>query len=100
MKPDSHRNKKCKTHVKWRTLNPIFNEEFQFESSPQDLNKQALILTVWDKDIGKSNDFLGSLVIGYNSKGERLQQWMDCIRLPDQYHEKWHCLAGDNVLGN
>ncbi|XP_058978533.1 rabphilin-3A-like [Musca domestica] len=98
MKPDSHRNKKYKTSVKWRTLNPIYNEEFHFEAGPHDLNKQSLVLTVWDKDLGKSNDFLGSLVIGHNSKGERLQQWLDCIRLPDHYHEKWHCLAGDNPL--
>ncbi|XP_037881195.1 synaptotagmin-like protein 4 isoform X1 [Glossina fuscipes] len=98
LKPDFHRNKKYKTSIKWRTLNPIYNEEFQFEASPHDLNKQCLILTVWDKDLGKSNDFLGSLVIGHNSKGERLQQWLDCIRLPDHVHEKWHCLSGDNPL--
>ncbi|KAI8116645.1 Double C2-like domain-containing protein beta [Lucilia cuprina] len=84
--------------VKWRTLNPIYNEEFHFEASPHDLNKQSIIITVWDKDLGKSNDFLGSLIIGFNSKGERLQQWLDCIRLPDHFHEKWHCLAGENPL--
>lgn len=96
LKPDSHKNKKYKTGVKWRTLNPIYREEFYFESSPHDLNKQTLFITVWDKDIGKSNDFLGSLVIGYNSKGERLQQWLDCIKLPDHFHEKWHCLSGEH----
>ncbi|XP_017485868.1 PREDICTED: double C2-like domain-containing protein beta [Rhagoletis zephyria] len=96
LKPDSHKNKKYKTGVKWRTLNPIYREEFFFESSPHDLNKQTLFITVWDKDIGKSNDFLGSLVIGYNSKGERLQQWLDCIKLPDHFHEKWHCLSGEH----
>ncbi|XP_054730962.1 rabphilin-1 [Anastrepha obliqua] len=96
LKPDLHKNKKYKTGVKWRTLNPIYREEFYFESSPHDLNKQTLIITVWDKDIGKSNDFLGSLIIGYNSKGERLQQWLDCIKLPDHFHEKWHCLSGEH----
>lgn len=105
LKPDSHRNKKHKTSVKWRNLNPIFNEEFYFETRPNELDKQSLIITVWDKgmshfcislfilfrpshfnvlvfmycvfvffslwneDLGKSNDFLGSLVIGYASKG-------------------------------
>ncbi|XP_037935358.1 uncharacterized protein LOC119669516 [Teleopsis dalmanni] len=98
LKPDPHKNKKYKTSIKWRTLNPIYNEEFYFEASPHDLTKQMLIITVWDKDIGKSNDFLGSLIIGYNSKGNRLQQFLDCIRLPDHFHEKWHCLAGDNPL--
>nr|XP_016923304.1 double C2-like domain-containing protein beta isoform X2 [Drosophila suzukii] len=96
LKPDAHKNKKHKTSVKWRTLNPIFNEEFYFEASPHDLNKEMLILTVWDKDLGKSNDFLGSLQLGAQSKGDRLQQWLDCIRLPDHFHEKWHCLAPDN----
>ncbi|XP_068159146.1 rabphilin-3A [Drosophila tropicalis] len=96
LKPDAHKNKKHKTSVKWRTLNPVYNEEFYFEASPHDLNKEMLILTVWDKDLGKSNDFLGSLQLGAQSKGERLQQWLDCIRLPDHFHEKWHCLAADN----
>ncbi|EDW63043.1 rabphilin-3A isoform X2 [Drosophila virilis] len=96
LKPDVHKNKKHKTSVKWRTLNPIYNEEFYFEASPHDLNKEMLILTVWDKDLGKSNDFLGSLQLGAQSKGDRLQQWLDCIRLPDHFHEKWHCLAPDN----
>lgn len=76
-------------------MNPIFNEEFSFETRPNEMDKQALIFTVWDKDIGKSNDFLGSLVIGYNSKGRRLKQWKDCIRLPDHFHEQWHCLSGE-----
>lgn len=78
---------------------------------------------VWDEDLGKSNDFLGSLVIGCSSKGihkmhshcsfrfilslqlfvsfyvfpqgKRLKQWKDCIRLPDCFHDQWHYLAND-----
>ncbi|XP_055386855.1 double C2-like domain-containing protein beta isoform X2 [Condylostylus longicornis] len=94
LKPDSHR-KKYKTNVKWRNLNPIFNEEFLFETRPNDLDKQCLIITVWDKDLGKSNDFLGSLILGHNSKGRRLKQWQDCVKLPDHYHEQWHCLSNE-----
>lgn len=95
LKPDSHRNKKFKTNVKWRNLNPVFNEEFFFETRPNELDKQSLIITVWDKDLGKSNDFLGSLVIGHASKGKRLKQWKDCIRIPDCFHDQWHYLADD-----
>lgn len=94
LKPDSHR-KKFKTSIKWRNLNPVFNEEFMFESRPNDFDKQFLIITVWDKDFGKSNDFLGSLMLGPTSKGRRLKQWRDCVRLPDHYHEQWHCLSAD-----
>ena len=94
MKPDPHR-RKHKTTIKWRNLNPVFNEEFAFETRPNDLDKQSLIITVWDKDLGKSNDFLGSLVIGVNSKGRRLKQWKDCVRIPDHFHEQWHCLSSE-----
>lgn len=95
LKPDAHRNKKHKTSVKWRNLNPVFNEEFSFETRPNELDKQSLVFTVWDMDLGKSNDFLGSLVIGYTSKGKRLKQWKDCIRSPDCFHEQWHQLSSD-----
>lgn len=49
LKPDSHR--KFKTCIKWRNLNPVFNEEFFFEKlRPNELHdKQSLIITVWDK---------------------------------------------------
>lgn len=95
LKPDSHRNKKHKTSIKWRTLHPVFNEEFSFETRPSELDKQSLVITVWDKDIGKPDDFLGSLLIGHNSKGRRWKQWKDCIRLPDHFHEQWHCLSSE-----
>lgn len=53
LRPDSHR-KKYKTSIKWRNLNPVFNEEFFFETRPNELDKQALTITVWDKDLGIS----------------------------------------------
>lgn len=53
LRPDSNR-KKFKTAVKWRNLNPVFNEEFSFETSPNSLDKQTLVVTVWDKDIGNN----------------------------------------------
>lgn len=74
-------------------MNPIYNEEFLFETRPTELAKQCLALTVWDKDYGKSNDFLGGLVIGATSKGKRLKHWLDCIKFPDHKHEQWHCLT-------
>lgn len=74
IRPDSHR-KKCKTGVKWRTLNPIFQEEFSFETRPSEMDKQTLYISVWDRDLAKSDDFLGSLIIGHTSKGSRLKQW-------------------------
>ncbi|CAG9559247.1 unnamed protein product [Danaus chrysippus] len=90
--PDPY-HKKHKTSIKWRNLNPVWNEEFHFETRPTELSRQNLTLTVWDKDYGKPNDFLGSLVLGASSKGRRLKHWMDCIKFPDHRHEQWHSLT-------
>ncbi|KAK9746657.1 C2 domain [Popillia japonica] len=63
LRPDPY-HKKYKTSIKWKNLNPVFNEEFQFETRPTELATQSLYITVWDKDYGKSNDYLGGLILG------------------------------------
>nr|XP_037872297.1 rabphilin-3A isoform X2 [Bombyx mori] len=95
--PDPY-HKKHKTSIKWRNLNPVWNEEFLFETRPTELSRQNLTLTVWDKDYGKPNDFLGSLILGASSKGRRLKHWMDCIKYPDHRHEQWHSLTDTQHL--
>ncbi|XP_061722431.1 rabphilin-3A isoform X1 [Cydia pomonella] len=95
--PDPY-HKKHKTSIKWRNLNPVWNEEILFETRPTELSRQNLTLTVWDKDYGKPNDFLGSLVLGASSKGRRLKHWMDCIKFPDHRHEQWHALTDTQHL--
>ena len=64
LKPDSLHHK-YKTSVKWKNLNPVFNDEFVFETKMTELPKQALEITVWDKDYGKSNDYLGKFITVY-----------------------------------
>uniref|UniRef100_A0A8B9M2C1 Double C2 domain beta n=1 Tax=Accipiter nisus TaxID=211598 RepID=A0A8B9M2C1_9AVES len=59
LKPDEDKKSKHKTAVKKKTLNPEFNEEFCYEIKHGDLAKKTLEITVWDYDIGKSNDFIG-----------------------------------------
>lgn len=54
------------TTIKWKTLNPEWNEEFAFATRLTDLMKLTLCLTVWDKDFGKSNDYLGNALIFFN----------------------------------
>ncbi|KAJ9582353.1 hypothetical protein L9F63_003313 [Diploptera punctata] len=94
LKPDPF-HRKFKTAIKWKNLNPVFNEEFVFDTKMTELPKQALEITVWDKDYGKSNDYLGGLQLGWHSKGERLKHWVDMIKFPDHKHEGWHNLGED-----
>ncbi|KAF5291802.1 hypothetical protein FQA39_LY14290 [Lamprigera yunnana] len=95
LRPDPY-HKKHKTTIKWKNLNPNFNEEFAFETRLTELSTQSLRVTVWDKDYGKSNDYLGGLVLGgLASKGHRLKHWLDMIHYPDHRHECWHNLTED-----
>ncbi|KAJ8921246.1 hypothetical protein NQ315_013718 [Exocentrus adspersus] len=95
LKPDPY-HRKHKTSIKWKNLNPVYNEEFAFETRPTELYTQSLYITVFDKDYGKSNDYLGGLILGgTGSKGKRLKHWLDMIRYPDHRHEQWHNLTED-----
>lgn len=93
LRPDPY-HRKHKTSIKWKELNPVYNEEFAFETRPTELATQSLYVTVFDKDYGKSNDYLGGLIIGgVGSKGRRLKHWLDMIKYPDHHHECWHNLS-------
>lgn len=48
------------TSIKRKTLNPEWNEEFAFATRLTELMKLTLCISVWDKDFGKSNDYLGT----------------------------------------
>ncbi|XP_074045262.1 double C2-like domain-containing protein beta [Macrotis lagotis] len=95
LKPDVEKKSKHKTAVKKKTLNPEFNEEFCYEIKHGDLAKKTLEVTVWDYDIGKSNDFIGGVVLGINAKGERLKHWFDCLKNKDKKIERWHTLTNE-----
>ncbi len=53
-----------KTTVKKHTLQPEFNEEFIFQNIQlKDLISKTLQITVYDKDIGKKDDYIGKYII-------------------------------------
>uniref|UniRef100_A0A8C9TA28 Double C2 domain beta n=3 Tax=Scleropages formosus TaxID=113540 RepID=A0A8C9TA28_SCLFO len=95
LKPDENKKSKHKTAVKKKTLNPEFNEEFFYEIKYADLSKKTLEVTVWDYDIGKSNDFIGGVSLGINASGERLKHWFDCLKNKDKKIERWHTLTNE-----
>ncbi|XP_059146253.1 double C2-like domain-containing protein beta isoform X4 [Physella acuta] len=95
LKPDKDKKSKYKTTIKKRTLNPEYNEEFTYEIRHNELAKKTLEITVWDKDIGKTNDFIGGVQLGINSKGERLKHWFDTLKNPDREYRRWHVLSAE-----
>ncbi|KAJ8414169.1 hypothetical protein AAFF_G00050390 [Aldrovandia affinis] len=95
LKPDLHKKSKHKTAVIKKTLNPEFNEEFFYEISFSELSSKTLEVTVWDYDLGKSNDFIGGVSLGCQSQGDALRHWVDCLKNKGQKMERWHTLTNE-----
>ncbi|XP_047448102.1 rabphilin-3A-like isoform X2 [Mugil cephalus] len=96
LKPDMGKKGKCKTQIKKRTLNPEFNEEFSYDIKHSELAKKTLDISVWDYDIGKSNDYIGGCQLGITAKGENLKHWYECLKNKDKKIERWHTLVNEN----
>ncbi|XP_030046186.1 double C2-like domain-containing protein beta [Microcaecilia unicolor] len=96
LRPDMGKKSKYKTTVRKKTLNPEFNEEFFYEIQQDELAKKTLDVSVWDYDLGMSNDFIGGVQLGINSKGEELRHWFQCLKNADQRVEYWHALTNEN----
>ncbi|XP_036435539.1 double C2-like domains, delta [Colossoma macropomum] len=93
LQPDMGKKSKYKTSVKKKTLNPEFNEEFIYEVPHDQLAKKTLEISVWDYDLGMSNDFIGGVELGINAKGERLRHWFECLKYKGKKVEYWHTLT-------
>ncbi|XP_029366892.1 rabphilin-3A-like [Echeneis naucrates] len=100
LKPDMGKKAKCKTQIKKRTLNPEFNEEFSYDIKHSELAKKTLDISVWDYDIGKSNDYIGGCQLGITAKGERLKHWYECLKNKDKKIERWHTLMNENHVAS
>ncbi|KAF3820683.1 hypothetical protein GH733_005228 [Mirounga leonina] len=100
LKPDMGKKAKHKTQIKKKTLNPEFNEEFFYDIKHGDLAKKSLDISVWDYDIGKSNDYIGGCQLGISAKGERLKHWYECLKNKDKKIERWHQLQNENHVSS
>ncbi|XP_056258736.1 rabphilin-3A [Seriola aureovittata] len=98
LKPDMGKKAKNKTQIKKKTLNPEFNEEFSYDIKHAELAKKTLNISVWDYDMGKSNDFIGGCQLGIQAKGECLKHWYECLKNKDKKIECWHVLLNDNSV--
>uniref|UniRef100_A0AAQ5Z4D1 C2 domain-containing protein n=1 Tax=Amphiprion ocellaris TaxID=80972 RepID=A0AAQ5Z4D1_AMPOC len=95
LKPDIQKKSKHKTAVMKKTLNPEFNEEFFYEISLSELANKTLEVTVWDYDLGRSNDFIGGVCLGCQSQGDALRHWTDCLKNKGRRVERWHILTNE-----
>ncbi|CAG5134889.1 unnamed protein product [Candidula unifasciata] len=84
---------KKKTHVKKRTLNPVFNESFLFDVPYNEgLQNISLELLVLDWDRMTKNEVVGRLEIGLKCDGQGASHWNEVINCPRKQIAEWHKL--------
>lgn len=86
---------KKKTHVKKRTLNPVFNESFVFEipAGADGLDNVNLEFLLLDWDRVTKNEVIGRLELGgTKSTGSALHHWNEVCNSPRRQIAEWHKL--------
>lgn len=84
---------KKKTHVKKRTLNPVFNESFLFDVPYNEgLQNISLELLVLDWDRMTKNEVVGRLEIGTKCGDQEAGHWTEVINCPRKQIAEWHKL--------
>jgi len=86
---------KKKTHVKKRTLNPVFNESFVFELPhlEEGLKNISLEFALLDWDRVTKNEVIGKLDLGGEKcTGTALHHWNEVISSPRRQIAEWHKL--------
>nr|CAG4648640.1 EOG090X05OW [Polyphemus pediculus] len=86
---------KKKTHVKKRTLNPVFNESFVFDlpANATSLDNISLEFLVLDWDRVTKNEVIGRLELGsVKGSGTALHHWNEVLSSPRRQIAEWHKL--------
>jgi len=87
---------KKKSHVRRRTLNPVYNESFVFElpnSDPKCLDSMSLECLVLDWDRVTKNEVMGRMEVGLKAKTPLgRSHWDEMGRQPRKQIAEWHPL--------
>jgi len=90
---------KKKTHVKKRTLNPVFNESFVFDlpKSESGLENVQLEFMLLDWDRVTKNEVIGRLDLGGDGcEGSAAHHWDEIQTCPRRQIAQWHKLKPEN----
>ena len=102
--PDKSSSGKRKTGVVKNNLNPVWEEQFTYKATLEELSKERVLeVTVWDFH-KQGNDFIGGLRLGstpgraakhkewMDSIGDEISHWEAALAHPGEWVEQWHTL--------
>ncbi|XP_067120277.1 synaptotagmin-4-like [Centruroides vittatus] len=90
---NNQRIAKKKTHVKKRTVNPVFNESFVFDVPYNEgLENISLEFLVLDWDRVTKNEVIGHLELGDKFEGAAQLHWQEVCNSPRRQIAEWHKL--------
>ncbi|XP_050548690.1 synaptotagmin-4 [Daktulosphaira vitifoliae] len=94
---DGTRISKKRTHMKKRTLNPVYNESFVFDlpSSVVDLQNVCIEFCVFDHDRVTKNEIIGRVLMGNsnNPSATAERHWKEVMSAPRRQIADWHKLS-------
>ncbi len=87
---------KKKTHVKKRTLTPVYNESFVFDlptSDPSSLEEVSFEFMIMDWDRVTKNEVMGRTLVGSAAKSPTGRaHWDQVCKNPRRQFAEWHRL--------
>lgn len=89
---DGKRVKKKKTARKKHTLNPVWNESFQFDLPTEQIEHASIVISVMDYDALSRNDGIGQVEVGPHCKALGGQHWREMLASPRRQIAQWHPL--------
>ncbi|XP_028848537.1 synaptotagmin-2-like isoform X2 [Denticeps clupeoides] len=84
------KKKKFDTKVHKKTLNPVFNETFNFKIPFQEMGGKTLVMAVYDFDRFSKHDIIGEIKIPMNTLdlAQPIEQWRDLDSAEKEEPEK------------
>jgi len=83
---------KKKTVIKDKTLNPTFNESFQFVVPYEKIRQTSMSVCVMDYDRMGRNEEIGQVVLGSKSGPMEVKHWNEMFSKTKQTVTQWHVL--------
>ncbi|XP_041362689.1 synaptotagmin-17-like [Gigantopelta aegis] len=82
-----------KTSCKKNTIDPVFNESVSFNVTSQQLDTTSVVISVWDHNSKRKDEFVGRIVLGkYGTGPHEVTHWNRMLQSQRSPVAQWHSL--------